>query len=216
MNKINTFIFDLDGVITDTAEFHYLAWKHLADAENLKFDKGMNEDLKGVSRIDSLKVILERNDRIISDERMQELAESKNNYYVELIKTISPKDILPGITEILNILKGKRIKIALGSASKNATTVLDGLQITEYFDFIGDGNSVKNSKPAPDLFLHVAEKLNVSPENCIVVEDAEAGVEAGKSAGMTVVGIGTKEKMQQADFIYSSPLNINLSDIVAL
>ena len=216
MSKISTFIFDLDGVITDTAEYHYLAWKQLADREDLKFDKVLNEDLKGVSRIDSLKIILKYNNRKISEEEMFEWAQLKNNYYVELIKTVEPKDILPGISEILNILKEKKINIALGSASKNAKTVLNGLNILNYFDYIGDGNSVKNSKPSPDLFLHVAEKLNVSPENCVVIEDAEAGIEAAKKAGMKAVGIGTKNKMHRADFIFNSPADINMDNLLIL
>jgi beta-phosphoglucomutase len=214
MSKINTFIFDLDGVITDTAEYHYLAWKQLADEESLEFDKELNEDLKGVSRTDSLQIILKHNNKKITEEELDDWAERKNSYYVELIKTVRPKDILPGIPEILSVLKERKINIGLGSASKNAVTVLNGLNILDYFDFIGDGNSVKNSKPAPDLFLHVAEILNVTPNNCVVVEDAEAGIEAAKKAGMTAVGIGTKEKMHQADFIYNSPADISIENLL--
>ncbi len=214
MSNITTFIFDLDGVITDTAEYHYLAWEKLSDEENMHFDKEMNELLKGVSRTDSLKIILDHNDVIISDETLEEWATRKNEYYVELIKTVTPKDLFPGIKELFNELKNRSIYIALGSASKNAATVLNGLGITEYFDMIGDGHSVKRSKPAPDLFLHVAESLGVKPETCFVVEDAEAGVEAAKTAGMYAVGIGDPTALNKADIVYTAPKNIVLKDII--
>ncbi len=215
MKKINSIIFDLDGVITDTAEYHYLAWKKLADEEGLEFDKELNEQLKGVSRLDSLKIMLKHNNKNINSDLMTQWATRKNNYYVDYINTITPEDLLPGIGELLGTLKSDSVKIALGSASKNAIPVLERLKIVQYFDVIGDGNSVKNSKPAPDIFLHAAEQLGESPETCIVIEDAEAGVEAAKEAGMKVVGIGTKDKMHRADFIYSCPSQIDLDKILA-
>ena len=214
MTKITTFIFDLDGVITDTAEYHYLAWKKLADAKKMHFDKEMNELLKGVSRTDSLKIILKHNNVSIPDEMLEEWAAYKNVYYVELIKTVTPKDLFPGMIELFNELKERNIFIALGSASKNAEMVLNGLGITDYFDVIGDGHSVARSKPAPDLFLYVAEKLGVKPETCVVVEDAEAGVEAAKSAGMYAIGIGDPKTLGKADFIYPAPKEIILKDLI--
>jgi beta-phosphoglucomutase len=213
MSKINTFIFDLDGVITDTAEFHYLAWKRLADEEGLKFDKNINEDLKGISRMDSLNIILKRNNKTISEEELQKWATRKNDYYVEYIKKITPDNLLSGIASLLKTLKQKNINIALGSASKNARMVLSNLQIIDYFNLIGDGNSVKHSKPAPDLFLYCANELGVSPKNCIVIEDAEAGIEAAKSAGMKAIGIGSEKQLYKADFIYPSPSNIDLDKL---
>ena len=213
MSKINTFIFDLDGVITDTAEFHYLAWKRLADEEGLKFDKNINEDLKGISRMDSLNIILNRNNKTISEEKLQKWATRKNDYYVEYIKKITPDNLLPGIASLLKALKQKNINIALGSASKNARMVLNRLQIFDYFNLIGDGNSVKHSKPAPDLFLYCAKELGVAPKKCIVIEDAEAGIEAAKSAGMKAIGIGSKQQLHKADFIYPSPANIDIDKL---
>ena len=202
--KINTFIFDLDGVITDTAELHYLAWKKLAEEENLKFDSLLNEKLKGVSRIASLKIILDHNGKVISDQELEDWADRKNKYYKESIKTITPDNILPGMKQTLNKLKNKGINISLGSASKNAKDVLASLKLTEYFDYVGDGNSVKNPKPAPDLFVHIAEHFGVGSENCVVIEDAEAGVLAAKLAGMLAIGIGDKDKLKKADYVYEN------------
>lgn len=211
---IQLFIFDLDGVITDTAEYHFLAWKALADKFNLKFDREMNEKLRGVSRIESLNIIIEVNNMNISEETKNEWATLKNDLYVELINEITPKDLLTGVKELLEDLKNRKIKIALGSASKNARTVIEKLGIAEYFDVIGDGFSVENSKPAPDIFLHVAEELNINPENCIVVEDAEAGIDAAISAGMKTIGIGPKERLGKADYIYSSIEEIKLKSLL--
>ncbi|MCP3965271.1 MAG: beta-phosphoglucomutase [Lentisphaerae bacterium] len=214
MSKFKAFIFDLDGVITDTAEFHYLAWKQLTEEEGMSFNREVNEDLKGVSRIESLKRILQHNERSVSDEKLHSWAERKNNYYVDFIKKITPEYMLPKMLSILKNLKGNGFKTALGSASKNARAVLNGLKITDYFDIIGDGNSVKNSKPAPDLFLFCAEQLNVTPAECLVVEDAEAGIEAAKSAAMTAVGIGDANKLNEADYVFASTSDINLSLII--
>ncbi|HJO95785.1 MAG TPA: beta-phosphoglucomutase [Victivallales bacterium] len=214
MRKINTVIFDLDGVITDTAEFHFLAWKRVSQEENLYFDKSINENLKGVSRIDSLKIILNKNNREITAEKLKKLSERKNIYYLELINTVTPENLLPGICRILKFFKNKNINIALGSASKNARLVLNKLKIFDYFDLIGDGNCVINSKPAPDIFLYCAKQLGVFPENCIVIEDAEAGIEAAKQAGMKTVGIGSREKLNKADYIYFSPADIDLNIII--
>lgn len=211
---IQLFIFDLDGVITDTAEYHFLAWKVLADKFNLKFDREMNEKLRGVSRIESLNIIIEVNNMNISEETKNEWATLKNDLYVELINEITPKDLLTGVKELLEDLKNRKIKIALGSASKNAKPVIEKLGIAEYFDVIGDGFSVENSKPAPDIFLHVAEELNINPENCIVVEDAEAGIDAAISAGMKTIGIGPKERLGKADYIYSSIEEIKLKSLL--
>ncbi|QSH42131.1 beta-phosphoglucomutase [Lentisphaerota bacterium ZTH] len=214
MSKVKAFIFDLDGVITDTAEFHYLAWKKLAQEEGMEFDREINETLKGVSRTESLKRILAHNGRTVSENVLEAWARRKNGYYLEFIETITPAHLLPRVVNILELLKQKGIKTALGSASKNARAVLSGLEITDYFDVIGDGNSVERSKPAPDLFLFCAEKLNVNPECCVVVEDAEAGVEAAKKAAMTVVGIGDPEKLSEADYVYGAPAEINLDLIL--
>lgn len=214
MENIQLFIFDLDGVITDTAEYHYLAWKSLADKFNLKFDRDINEKLRGVSRTESLNIILAENNIQVAEESKNEWATLKNDLYVELINEITPKDLLGGVKELLEDLKNRKIKIALGSASKNAKPVIEKLGIAEYFDAIGDGFSVENSKPAPDIFLHVAEELNINPKNCVVVEDAEAGIDAAISAGMKTIGIGPKERLGKADYIYSSIEEIKLINLL--
>lgn len=188
-------IFDLDGVITDTAEYHYLAWKELANGIGLHMDREFNEHLKGVSRMDSLERILKYNNLSsnYTAQSKQKLVDDKNDYYLSLIKNITPKDILPGIMELLNWLKNKQLTIALGSASKNAPKILEYLEITGYFDYVVNPDSVIRGKPEPDLFLQAANYYNIKAEECIVVEDALSGVQAAKSANMYVIGVGDKE-----------------------
>ena len=216
MSEINTVIFDLDGVITDSAAYHYLAWKRLADEENLAFNEEVNEALKGVSRTDSMKFILAHNKKSCSDEELTDMAERKNAYYVEYIYKLTPNDLLPGIASLLKELKEKEIKIALGSASKNAKTVLNALEIMDYFDVIGDGYSVEKSKPAPDLFLHVAKQLGVDPCTCLVIEDAEAGIAAACSAGMKSIGIGPIGTLSKANIVVESPADIQLNTLISV
>ena len=177
---IDAFIFDLDGVITDTAEYHYLAWKELANKIGIEIDREFNETLKGVSRMEPLERILvhgnKQNDFTI--EEKEKMANDKNMYYVSLIENITPKDILPGISKLLENIKSNNIKIGLASASKNATMVLNNLKLVNYFDFIADASKCKNSKPAPDIFLMALNGLNVEAKNCIGIEDAYSGIEA--------------------------------------
>lgn len=212
IKEFEAFIFDLDGVITDTAEFHYLAWKRLADEEGIPFDREVNEQLRGVSRRKSLEIILAG--RKFSDESIEEMMERKNNYYQEYIDTITPDNILPGAKEVLDELKEKGYKLAVGSASKNAKPVIENLKLTEMFDTISDGYSVKNTKPAPDLFLHTAEKLDVEAVNCAVFEDAEAGIAAALAADMTAIGIGPEERVGRAHYRYDQVRDINLGEII--
>jgi len=207
-------IFDLDGVITDTAEFHYQAWRRMAEEEGLGFSRDDNEKLRGVSRRASLELVLKG--KKLPENIKLELMERKNNYYREQIKTISVEDILPGVVDILNQLKGAGVKLALASASKNARDVIKNLGIEDYFEVIADGFSVKKTKPAPDLFLFVAEKLSVPPSCCIVVEDAEAGIKAAGSAGMSTVGIGPPARVGRADLIYNSVAEIEIPEMLAL
>lgn len=203
MNK-KAYIFDLDGVLTDTAECHYSAWKQLANEHNLAFNKAFNERLKGVSRIDSLKLILSHNKKEVDDATLQQMLTTKNNYYLEKIQQITPDDLLTGALNVLKDLKSKSKKIALGSASKNAKLVLEKLQITEFFDVIGDGHSVERSKPAPDLFIFVAEQLNVDPSDCVVIEDSQAGINAAIDANMQTIAIDVTGSLQRADKNYAS------------
>lgn len=214
MGKLKGFIFDLDGVITDTAEYHYLGWKKLAEEEGMEFDREFNEKFRGVSRMECLDLLLEANDRKVTPEERKELAERKNNYYRESLKNISQDNLLEGIEEILNSLKERGYKLAIASASKNTSIVVKKLDIKDMFDTISDGHSVKNSKPAPDLFLHTAEKLNLKPKKCVVFEDAAAGIDAALAANMTAVGIGPKKRVGHAHYRFDSVQDIELEKII--
>ena len=185
---IQGFIFDLDGVLTDTAELHYQAWQKLADESGLPFSRQANEALRGVSRRESLLKIV--GDRQYPEAQLQAMMERKNQYYVESIATITSKDVLPGALELLAELRDAGLKIAIGSASKNARSVIEKLGLAHAIDEIADGNSVQRPKPAPDLFLHAAELLHLKPDQCVVVEDAAVGIAAALSAGMWAVGLG--------------------------
>jgi kojibiose phosphorylase len=192
-------IFDLDGVLTDTSEFHYQGWKRLADEEGLPFDRQANEALRGVSRRESLRLLL--NDRQISEEMQLEMMERKNRYYQESIASLTPEHLLPGARQLLEDLRAAGVRIAIGSASKNAREVIQRLQIENLVDGISDGYSVERPKPAPDLFIHAAGQLDVPAEQCIVFEDAEAGVMAALAAGMWVAGIGPYERVGKAHVV---------------
>ena len=191
-------IFDLDGVITDTAEYHYLAWKQLAESQGWNFDREANEELRGVSRMDSIKFIARNNSIELSENEMVEFATAKNEIYVQSLQNISPNDYLPGAEELLIKLKEVGLKIGLGSSSKNARPVLKKLNAEQYFDMIGDGNSVNVSKPDPAIFLHGAQELELDPSECIVFEDAESGIDAALSGGFPCVGIGPVERVGHA------------------
>lgn len=189
--KISAVIFDLDGVIVSTDEFHYQAWKQISDQEKIYFDREINERLRGVSRMESLEIILSHSDKNFSENEKQLLAQQKNEIYCELLNKLSPNDILPGVINLLLSLKAKDIKIAIGSSSKNTPFILEQIGLASSFDAIADGNGITNSKPDPEVFLLAAEKLGVNPEECVVIEDAQAGIDAAISAGMIAVGIGT-------------------------
>ena len=186
---ISAVIFDLDGVIVSTDECHYMAWKKLADEEGIYFDKIINNRLRGVSRMESLDIVLEKSERKYSIKEKEELATRKNNYYKEYITKLTPNDILPGVTDTLNELKKHDIKIAIGSSSKNTPLILERIGLTEVFDAISDGNNIKKSKPDPEVFVKAAQMLEVECEKCLVVEDADAGIEAGRAAGMRTLAV---------------------------
>lgn len=194
-------IFDLDGVLVDTAKYHYEAWKMLAEQLGFDFTMDDNERLKGVSRMQSLEILLEIGGITISDEKKMELAEQKNACYVRLIKEIDESELLMGAKEYLYLLKGKGIKIALGSASKNAMSILNNLGIVPLFDAIIDGNKVNRTKPDPEVFTKAVDELGLTPSDCIVFEDAVAGIEAAKNAGISTVGIGDRMILKDADFV---------------
>lgn len=210
---IKGFIFDLDGVITDTAELHYLAWKKLADDMGWKFNRELNEQLRGVSRMDSIQIIKNHNNATIADDHLVHLAHLKNDIYVSSLTQMTTKDYLPGAHELLIQLRDEGFKIALGSASKNAHIVLNQLEALPLFNVIGDGNSVSKSKPAPDIFLYGANQLGLKPEECIVYEDAEAGIDAAKAGGFYTVGIGPKERVGHADVRFDDMTNATLKAV---
>lgn len=207
------FIFDLDGVIVDTAKYHYLAWKDLADELGFEFTLEHNELLKGVSRERSLDILLNIGKVTISDEKRTKILHQKNVTYLDYIAKMSSSEILPGIPELLQYLKSRNVKFSLGSASKNARLILETLDLLKEFDAIVDGNDVSSAKPDPEVFLIAAEKLGADPEYCIVVEDAQAGVEAANRAGMTSIGIGDKKVLGEASMVLNSTQELTI-DIV--
>lgn len=197
-------IFDLDGVIISTDEYHYQAWKQVSEEEGIPFDRVINERLRGVSRMESLSIILEKASKSYTELEKEQLAEKKNGIYRELLYSLTPDQILPGVKETLLLLKRQNTLLAIGSSSKNAVYILEKIGLTDFFDAIVSGNDIKKSKPDPDIFLLAAKKLGVPPEACVVVEDADAGVEAAIASGMKVVGVGAASKnpkvyMQLAD-----------------
>ncbi|SFE16643.1 beta-phosphoglucomutase [Thermoanaerobacter thermohydrosulfuricus] len=201
MARYRGVIFDLDGVITDTARYHYLAWKKLTDELGIYFDEVINERLKGVSRLQSLEIILEKSDKKYSQEEKEYYANKKNEYYKEMIKKITPEDLLPGVERFIEELKKRDIKTAIASVSKNAFTVVENLKIKDKFDYIVDANEIKHGKPDPEIFLNAAEHLGIPPEKCIGIEDSAAGITAIKKAGMYAVGVGNPETVKEADLI---------------
>ena len=211
--NIEAVIFDLDGVIVTTDDYHYEAWKKIADQENIYFDREINERLRGVSRMESLEIILEKSSKIYNEEEKIELATRKNDYYKNLLENLTKDDILPGILETLKLLEDKKIKTAIGSSSKNTIFILNKIGLIDKFDAIVDGTMIKNSKPAPEVFLQAAEKVGIKAEKCLVVEDADAGVEAGKRAGMRVLGVGSAKNNENADYKSENMEEFNIASI---
>lgn len=203
MKKITACLFDLDGVLVDTAKYHYLAWRKLAEELGIEFTEEHNELLKGVSRMDSLDIILKLGNLTLPEEQKLELAEKKNRVYVDYILVMQEDEIFPGVKDFLLELKKQQIGVALGSASKNAMLILERLRITGLFDAIIDGTKVSKAKPNPEVFLKGAEALGADPAACVVFEDAIAGVEAAKNAGMRCVGVGDPQTLNQANLVIS-------------
>lgn len=198
-------IFDLDGVVVDTAKYHYLAWRKLAKELGFVFDVSHNEKLKGVSRMESLRIVLEAGGiEGITEEEKKRLADRKNNYYLQMIQNIDESEILSGIPEFIRQLKKKGYKIALGSASKSGRMILEKLKLAELFDVIVDGNYIKRAKPDPQVFVTGAKLLGIPCENCTVVEDAKAGIQAARAGGMHCIGVGDQEMLKEADLVVNS------------
>lgn len=216
MRNIKAFIFDLDGVIVDTAKYHYLAWKDLANNLGFDFTVEDNERLKGVSRVRSLEILLEIGKKDFEEQTKIELAARKNNQYVGLISRMTPDEILPGVTDFLKSTKDAGIKIVLGSASKNAPLILEKIGLEHYFDAVIDGNKVNKAKPDPEVFLNGAMAVKVHNSQCVVFEDAVAGIEAAKNAGMIAIGIGDPQTLKSADAVISGFHGLTLNELLKL
>ena len=202
-------IFDLDGVIVDTAFYHYKGWKRLADELGVHFDEDKNEKLRGVDRRGSLIAMLGYTPQ---EDKLKEWCDKKNSYYLDYIKTITPEDLLPGAVDVLNGLRELGWKLACASSSKNAKTVLDKIGLLGFFDAIVDGKDIKKGKPEPEIFLLASQRVGIDPEGCIVVEDAESGIEAAVRAGMHSIGIGNSEALKKADKIFSKIAEVKVND----
>ncbi len=209
-------LFDLDGVIVDTAKYHYLAWRNLARQLCFEFTEKDNQRLKGVSRMRSLEILLEVGGLTLDAERKIELAKQKNEEYVAYIKQLDRSELLPGAEACLQQLREKGIKTALGSASKNAPLILKNLEIAHLFDAIIDGNKVSKAKPDPEVFLLGAQAVGVPAAACVVFEDAEAGLQAARTAGMVAVGIGRAEELPSADIVFPGLHAVDLAELFQL
>lgn len=212
MSRFKAVIFDLDGVITDTAHYHYLAWKRLADSVDAPFDAAFNEELKGVDRMGSLELILARAPRAYTPEEKRSLADAKNRHYGELIATMTPADLLPGALRALEDVRAAGLKIGLASVSRNAFTVLDRLGIRDRFDDVVDAATIARGKPDPEIFLTAAAHLGVDPADCLGVEDAAAGVASIKDAGMFALGVGNPQVLGRADRVIPTMVAFRLGD----
>lgn len=213
-SRITAFIFDMDGVLTDTVSYHYRSWQRLAAELDIPFTRKDNDQLLGLSRPDSLKIFLQG--RQVTDQEFQLLLQKKNDYFLELLKDFSPADLLPGVHSLLTALHQAGIKLAVASSSRNTAFILERLAIRRFFASVSDSNTIPIAKPAPDLFLDAAQRLEVPPEQCVVVEDSTAGVEAALKAGMRVVGIGERDLVSRANLFYPTMAEISIPEIFAL
>ena len=214
--QVKAIVFDLDGVITETSQLHYVAWKELAESIGISIDEQFNECLKGVSRMGSLELILRRGgqENAYTAAEKEALAAKKNERYVALLQSLTPENVLPGVLPFLTACRRCGLRTALASASKNAPFILEKLALCDWFDYVADAGKVAHSKPAPDIFLAAAEGLGIAPENCIGVEDAAAGIQAIHAAGMKAVGIGGEETLYEADLLLPDTGKLDLSSIL--
>ena len=211
--KIRACLFDLDGVVVDTARYHYLAWKKIADYLGFDFSEKDNERLKGVSRMESLDILLEVGKIKVNHRTKEELAATKNSLYISFIQNMTPEEILPGVIGFLDELRNGGVLIALGSASKNAMSILDKINIIQKFDAVIDGNKISKAKPDPEVFLKGAAELGVDPGDCLVFEDAQAGIDAARNGGMHIIGIGQPENLKNADYVIPGFKKMNLDQL---
>ena len=210
---IKACIFDLDGVLVDTAHYHFLAWKRLAKEFDYELTEEINEELKGVSRMKSLEIVLNHANVSLENQKKELMADRKNTWFTEYVHNMNPDELFPGVRELFGRLKKDNIRIALASSSKNAQTIIEILGIQNEFEAVVDGTMIVHSKPDPEIFLLAAKKLNLNPADCVVFEDAEAGVEAALAAGMKCVGIGNPAKLKKANRIVDAIQNFNYSDL---
>lgn len=206
-------IFDLDGVLVDTAKYHFKAWKRLTDMLGIDFTENDNERLKGVSRMASLEIILEIGNIHLDENKKLEYATLKNNWYIEYISKMTPSEILPGCIRFITELKKEKILIAIGSASKNTPMILERVGIQGMFDAVADGNNSTKAKPDPEVFLKAAEMVGIRPEECVVFEDAVAGVQAALNAGMMCIGIGSPKVLTKAHFVVPGLYEMNMEKL---
>ena len=211
--KYKAVIFYLDGVIVCTDECHYKGWKKLADEEGIYFDREINQRLRGVSRMESLEIVLEKANKAYTAEEKAEMAERKNNFYREYIKDLTPADVLPGVMDFCEKLRAQGVKLAIGSSSKNTPAILKGIGLDTYFDAVADGNQITKSKPDPEVFLLAAKLVGIAPADCMVVEDAEAGVEAAIAGGMDVLGLGKAVENSNATYKASGLNTFDISNL---
>lgn len=210
------FIFDLDGVIVDTAKYHFLAWRNLANSIHIDFTAKQNEQLKGVSRVKSLEKILKWGNKEISENQFTDLMKQKNDDYLSHIEKMDAQEILPDVCKVLDFLSEEKQGIALGSASKNARMILEKVNLIHQFEIIVDGNDVTRGKPDPEVFLNAAKELKTQKENCIVFEDSVAGVQAANTANMISIGIGDATVLHEADYIFNDFTEIDIDFIKEL
>jgi beta-phosphoglucomutase len=213
---IKACIFDLDGVIVDTAHYHFLAWQRLGKELGVDLTEKENERLKGVSRMQSLQIILDLGKVNISKDRKESLADRKNEWFVEYVEAMKPTEIFPGVAKLISAIRKKGIKVALASSSKNAPRVIELLGIAKLFDALVDGSMIIDTKPDPEIFLLAAQKLNIKPEHCVVFEDAEAGVEAAIRAGMKCVGVGSAAILGKANKIVTKTADFKVEELESL
>jgi beta-phosphoglucomutase len=214
--EIKAVIFDLDGVIVSTDEFHYRAWQQLADEHGIPFSREDNARQRGVSRMESLEVVLEKAGREYTADEKLAMAEDKNTRYREMLSELTPADVLPGIPALLDALTERGIKIAIGSSSKNTPFILERIGMAERFDAVSDGNNITHSKPHPEVFLIAAERLGIPPESCAVVEDAVAGIDAALAAGMRAVAVGYAAGCDKADYAVELPGDLNIDGLLRM
>jgi len=208
-------IFDLDGVLVTTDDLHYRAWKRMADEEGIYFDRRINHRLRGVSRMDSLEIILERSSRQYSPQEKAKLAERKNGYYRRFLQSLTPADMLPGAMEMLHELRRRGVKTAVGSSSRNTKLIMERVGLVDRVDAVVDGNDITHSKPHPEIFLLAAERMHLPAAECLVVEDAAAGIDAGQRAGMAVFGIGTPEILPGVEHIARTLSEVTVDKLLA-